>query len=130
LVAIEQFTLGAAVDGTRLPGEVAVVLSFHSLLTDVPEEVGATRPGARHRGRIYFGPLNTASLDASTATVEPATNAALRGAALSFMALTTAPWSQWSRADAVMRTITGGYVDNAFDTQRRRGIAATARTTF
>jgi hypothetical protein len=129
-VAIEQFTLGAAVDGTCLPEEVAVVLSFHSLLTDIPEEIGSTRPAARHRGRIYFGPLNTASNQASDASVEPQTNAALRGAALFFLGLASAPWSVWSRASAAMFTVSGGYVDNAFDTQRRRGHRASARTSF
>jgi hypothetical protein len=127
---IEQFTLAAAVDGTCLPEEVAVVLSFHSLLTDIPEEIGSTRPAARHRGRIYFGPLNTASNQASDASVEPQTNAALRGAALFFLGLASAPWSVWSRASAAMFTVSGGYVDNAFDTQRRRGHRASARTSF
>jgi hypothetical protein len=129
-VAIETFTLGAAVDGTCLPEELAVVLSFHSTLTDIPEEVGSTRPAARHRGRIYFGPLNTASNQASDCSVEPQTNAALRGAALSFLALGSAPWSVWSRANAAMYTVSGGYVDNAFDVQRRRGHAPSARTSF
>jgi hypothetical protein len=129
-VAIEQFTLGAAIDGTMLPEENAVVLSYHGLLTDLPEEIGTTRPAARHRGRMYFGPCNTAVNQGSDASVEPQTNAALRGAALSFLALGSAPWSVWSRKNAAMYTVVGGYVDNAFDTQRRRGHKATARTAF
>jgi hypothetical protein len=44
--------------------------------------------------------------------------------------VTETTWSLavYSVADAVAREVTNGWVDNAWDTQRRRGIDATART--
>jgi hypothetical protein len=37
-------------------------------------------------------------------------------------------WSVWSRKDAVLRQITQGSVDDAWDVQRRRGEDPVART--
>jgi hypothetical protein len=39
-------------------------------------------------------------------------------------------WCLYSRKLDLMPEIVGGWVDNAWDIQRRRGYAATSRTTF
>ena len=39
-------------------------------------------------------------------------------------------WVLWSRANNAMFNVVGGWVDNAFDTIRKRGNAPTARTTW
>jgi hypothetical protein len=39
-------------------------------------------------------------------------------------------WSVWSRKNANTKLVTGGFVDNAFDTQRRRGEKASGRQTW
>jgi hypothetical protein len=149
------FTAPAA---NGMPNECAVVLSFTSTFyalalehgptatlpsTDAAVDQGApvthtgkTRPRARHRGRVYLGPL----------TVQPVTpdlngNAVVSDAFIGdiIAAWTTmntstiaAGWRQsvWSRRDAAIYPVAGGWVDNRFDSQRRRQTAATVRTTF
>jgi hypothetical protein len=36
----------------------------------------------------------------------------------------------WSRADAEVYPVVGGFMDNRIDTQRRRAVKASVRTTF
>jgi hypothetical protein len=124
-----------------LPAEVAVVLSQNASLVDVPEEVGTTRPASRRRGRVYFGPLNARATDAGpgAAAVQRPGNgflARLRQAYID-MAQTADDimnlnaglfWSVYSREDNALRTVINVSTDDAFDTQRRRGADAAART--
>jgi len=58
------FTMPAQnVSGVDLPQEVAATLSFYADTTGVPEHgAGGTRPKARRRGRVFVGPLITASM--------------------------------------------------------------------
>lgn len=111
---------GAVVPSTpnSLPYEVAACLSYGSLGT----------PPARHRGRIYIGPLNENTLSsgefgrfsetfvltlAEVASRFLSNNPGLGGSALG-------DWSVLSRAGNVLNAITGGQVDLEPDTQRRR----------
>ena len=123
---------------TALPTEVAGVLSFHADLTGVMEESGSTRPKARRRGRLYLGPLTYECL---IGTVPPYRlysgvggflDTARRAAVDLMDAAETAdvPWCVWSRADATLRPVVGGWTDDAPDTQRRRGAAANARVVW
>jgi hypothetical protein len=126
----------APVDSSNLPTEVAAVLSFHADLTGVQEEgAGGTRPRARRRGRVYIGPLGQSSI--THAAENPLISSTLTGVlAAAGNAMRVAadadglPWCVWSRTDQVLRPITGGWVDNAPDTQRRRGTDATTRSTW
>jgi hypothetical protein len=119
---------------TNLPSEIAVVLSFHSLLTDFQQELGDTRPAARRRGRVYLGPVNSGALnvDATSHIVSVSTlcRDTISQAGDAMLATPTAQWAQWSRANLQLDSVTGGFVDNAFDSQRRRGESATLRTVF
>lgn len=125
----------AAEVATGLPTEVAGVLSFHADLTGIPEESGATRPKARRRGRVFVGPLTTSAI---TNTDPPYVLSSsflltLREAAVDLLDEADAagvPWCVWSREDATLRPVVGGWTDNAPDTQRRRGFAATVRTVW
>jgi len=144
-----------AVLGTGdLPREVAAVLSYQDGTSGISEDVpggpvgpaGDTHPAARHRGRIYVGPLNNAALGAGANG--PGLNVSFRTAATQAARQLTenmtnldlsgiigtgtmlANWGIWSRKDHIIRGIEHGWMDDAFDTQRRRGIKATARTTF
>lgn len=137
---IQPFQPGAAVAATGLPDEVAVCLSYHGDLTDIPEEDGAIRPAARRRGRIYFGPLWAGAVSQGAGLpVRPASvvQADLIDAATDLLAASdaAAEWT-WVVPHAVATAgwsvvpVVGGWVDNAWDTQRRRGISATQRTTF
>lgn len=116
------------VSSTALPAEVAVCLSYKAVQ---PSGV----PSARRRGRLYIGPLSNGWLSATvTPDVRPDNTrlVALRDAAQTILdhsrTATTWDWALWSPTDTVARPIVGGYVDNAFDTQRRRGVEATNRT--
>lgn len=104
---------------TGPPEEVAVCLSYY-----------AGRPLPRYRGRIYLGPL-TASAVAFTAgksiVTEPFRQA-LGASAARLMARPGMSWCVLSPTRGEASIITGGWVDNAFDTQRRRGVAPSARS--
>ncbi len=122
----DTFALGFTPSGTPLPSEVALCLSFH----------GARTPGfpqARRRGRIYFGPLSSSANSSGRPIAALVT--AMANAATTFKANiealgTGTEWAVWSVADQAPVDITGGWVDNVFDTQRRRGLVETSRTTW
>lgn len=112
---------------SNLPSEVAVCLSYRGDL------VSGTNP-ARRRGRIYLGPLNSNCLDGASASdtiPRPSstfrTTLAQAGTALAAANTLGASWRVWSRAGGSFTEITAGWVDNSFDTQRRRGERSTTR---
>lgn len=111
---------------TPLPNEVALVLSFHA-----DAESGV--PIARRRGRIYFGFWGEGNNDSSGRPDSFVTNAVVAfGQDLldASVAATTWKWVQHSTVDNSYNIVTGGFCDNEWDTQRRRGRRRTARTTF
>lgn len=134
---VDTFTLTAvlpAASGANLPSELAVCLSFnHDYGTDVEFGPGS-RPRARDRGRIFIGPLLQLAMDNDTTTRRPKVTAAcmtdLTKAATALKASVDPGWCVWSRRNAIARTVTAGWVDDAFDIQRRRGELAGTRTTF
>lgn len=144
-VSTYSFTVGAIAAGppSGLPGEAAICCSFHGDLTDIPETESNPapppaffRPAARHRGRVYVGPMNEASIQENAGTdfeVKPSSQAI---AALRFSGqdLRDYPftgglqWVVYSPTDDDAYPVIDGFVDNSFDTQRRRGNAPTSRT--
>jgi hypothetical protein len=122
----------------EFPGEVAIAASYYS---------GRNIP--RQRGRIYIGPLSifAAGSDDAGQVARPDPN--LLNSIVDRMATLrdragVGSWSVWSRAkDATVNkdgspnparphslyVITDVWVDNEFDTQRRRGAKATSRIT-
>lgn len=115
--------------GTSLPNEVAVCLSYRSGLATNP--AGGTT-NKRARGRIYLGPLNTSALGGAAglgdAPVVSTLLETLGNRARDVRDTSqTVTWKQYSRAGNVMQPVTGGFVDNAFDIQRRRGAPPTTR---
>jgi hypothetical protein len=135
---IHDFTLVDPLSANCLPDTTAIGLSFHGDLTGVPENSGATRPRARRRGRIFIGPLivNAAVIDSSSGVARPADTAmsAIQERAVDLAGDLgddgVAAWSVFSRKDLVFYPITGGWVDDRFDNQRRRDIDATRRIVF
>lgn len=131
--------LGAGNGGTGLPAEVACVLSYHADYTTDPEfgPGGATRPRARDRGRLFIGPLSAnGCISQEATTLRPYVSDNLRNTLLaaanrlsSFAGL-PAFWAVWSRKNAAVHQAIGASVDDAFDTQRRRGERPNVRTTI
>jgi hypothetical protein len=105
-----------------LPDQVAVCLSFHSNLT------GVTTHLARRKGRIFIGPLNENTLEEIAGAVAPQTVSSVFMTDLGLSAklhlrdntASFGDWSVFSRVDWAPHTVTAGYVDDRFDTQRRR----------
>lgn len=114
--------------------EAAIVLSTHGSPPITP----------RRRGRMYFGPLvDSATCVAAGTTSSPARPSsasaahvvqalvAFGGKLMSDSTAAGLPWSIRSTVpDVNYVPIVGGYVDNALDTQRRRGPSPTGRLTF
>lgn len=110
----------AAVEG--LPEEVAIVVSFHGDAPVTP----------RTRGRIFLGPLNTFALDGGS-TSTPATVDMLRRLILTEASerLANHPdmaWAVYSPTALTLTEVTGGFVDSAYDTMRKRGPVASTRS--
>lgn len=133
-IATFNWGLSATGAGVSLPDQIACALSMHSNYgTDVEFGVGGTRPRARDRGRVFIGPLDSGTIVSDATTNEPKMlplfSQTLADAASRL--LTEQPgWSVWSRRDAALKTITGGWVDNRPDVQRRRAQLATSRISW
>lgn len=117
-----------------LPDQIACALSYHSDYgTDVEFGVG-TRPRARDRGRVFIGPLaagNTVDDDATTH--EPMWGVSFRdtiAAAATRLLSDGVGWSVWSRRDAALKPVVGGWIDNRPDVQRRRAQLASSRVSW
>jgi len=133
-----------------MPPEVAVVLSFQAAKTS-----GVNM--RRRRGRVYLGPLQLSSGDVQV--IESGLISAITNAASTFLLNPEAPaglsdWAVYSPythhgvpvgerytnddefpeiPDALpssFHSVVTAWVDNAWDTQRRRGTSATTRTTI
>jgi hypothetical protein len=118
------FTLDPATPGTGdLPEEVAVCGSFH----------GAPPRSARRRGRTYFGPFNDTALgnDPDPAGFGPsrpndllrqAIAVSQKGLLDSIDAIPGFDWVVYSPTGGTTTKVVGGWIDDAWDTQRRRGV--------
>jgi hypothetical protein len=122
----DTFNFTTAPSVAPLPTEVAACVSFQG-------GASSGQPQARRRGRVFIGPLNTNSIDA-TAYLSSTTRTALVNAFGVLLdasqAATAWKWSVFSTVNGTGVEVTNGWVDNAFDTQRRRGRRTTARTVF
>jgi len=118
------FTL--APTGNPLPTESALCLSFQGpLLSGVPQ--------ARRRGRVYLGPFNVTSLDLvgrPTVAIRNALRNAGEVMRVASAAAGTYKWAVFSSVTGTPTTVTNGWVDDEFDTQRRRGRKPTTRVVF
>jgi hypothetical protein len=118
------WTLGAGTSG-NLPSEVAVVLSLKGVTP-----IGSNP--ARHRGRLYIGPLSSfASGPLLNGDIRPTSSVqtSLVNAAVAMMdqPADTVAWSIYSTVNNALSRVIECFVDDAFDTQRRRGAKATSR---
>jgi hypothetical protein len=123
-----SWTLGTGAGSIGLPNEVALCLSYQT-------DIGSGDNPRTRRGRIYVGPCQSNNAVGLGGDVIP--NATMIGrltASASYLAALgdapspTVTWCVYSRVEDQFFAITKGWVDNAFDTQRRRGRKAQART--
>jgi hypothetical protein len=123
--------LANAVAGGGFPNEVAIALSFRADYGVALEEDGGLRPRSRRRGRIRFGPVVQATgIDAGGGDVRVNAHAegCLGQLALNLLDNEDVEWGVWSRKDAVVRPVVQAWIDNAFDTVRKRGLKSTSRS--
>jgi hypothetical protein len=121
-----------------LPSEVSACLTLDgTVITDAEEGPGGIRPASRKRNRKYIGPLSVNASTAESVTLEPKLTSQVRALIIqAFLeelvtGLESKGWlpmvfspTLWS-----VLPILSVWIDNAFDTQRRRGEDATSRQT-
>lgn len=127
-LGVGPFTLVAPNSTPSLPFEVALCLSFAGSDASV-------LPAASKRGRVYLGPLLLDNITApanlpprpSTALIDIVTKSALRMATSTVLSGEGVEWVVWSRRYEDATVVQFGWVDNEFDTQRRRQVEASVR---
>jgi hypothetical protein len=136
-LAVTTFTTASIASGLggALPAESACVISLGASPEQVQEEIGAIRPRARRRGRIYLPFLHNDGANVEFVGGEMRITAAARTFLLGRLVTLTSQLNAaghelvvYSRKDGVVRPVTTASVDNAIDTVRSRGSRATART--
>lgn len=109
-----------------LPSEVALVMSFQT-------EPESGLPQARRRNRIYLGPFDAPSNSdtgrPSNLLIETVLFAGHSMIVASDVALLWG-WHVYSPTQNAHYPVISGWVDNAWDSQRRRGVDATLRGGF
>jgi hypothetical protein len=120
----DLWAFGSGPAGTAQPEELALALSFQGNRV-------AGFPQSRRRGRIYMGPLNQAAFTADRPAAAFMTAAANAAIALKTSVAAIgggSSWIIWSQVDQAAVDVDNGWIDNAPDVQRRRGLAYTSRT--
>lgn len=124
-VMVDRYTLNP-LGSAPLPTEVALCLSFQAAKI-------SGSPQSRRRGRVYIPFMDEAYSDtAGRPTSGLVTGLATEAQAFLAASDAAVPWSWhvWSTVGLFGAAVADGWVDNEWDTQRRRGRKATSRTTF
>lgn len=120
------FDLTGPNNQSQLPSEVCVVSSFEALQT-----AGVNQ--ASRRGRVFLGPMQSASAE-TDGRVKDFYRTLIAQAFLTFAnkqddaGFNGWRWCVYSRKLDSLSPIVMGHVDNAYDTQRRRGVSSTGRS--
>lgn len=111
--------------GTTLPAELALVMSFQGMRI-------AGEVQSRRRNRIYLGPFILDANDDGLVTGALVETVLFAGKELLNASIGADKWDWvvYSPTNDDVVVIDNGWVDNAWDIQRRRGIRSTARGTF
>lgn len=120
-----NFNLSSAPAGDPLPHECSIVVSWQA-------ERQSGQSQASRRNRVYIGPLDKSLVGTDGRFTTSATDT-VRDAAQTLLTASdgAAGWS-WvvASSNGGPFEIANGWVDNAVDSQRRRGVLATLRDTF
>lgn len=123
---IDTQTFTITPNASTLPLEVALCLSFQGTRI-------SGQPQARRRGRVYLGPLGGIQ-DSNTGRPSSANITTLVNAADALLTTSqgagVAEWSVYSPTLDSTIPVDNGWIDNEFDTVRRRGRTRTSRTLF
>lgn len=113
---------------SNIPMEAAICISFQGVVI-------SGQPQARRRGRVFLGAFGNGAYTAGTTTTFPRPNQDFVDAIIAEFEewlLDTEDagiqWVVWSPTSSASVPVANGWVDNAIDTQRRRGNVPTART--
>lgn len=121
-----SFDLSSAPSGGPLPPEVALVMSFQA-------ERQSGVPQARKRNRVYL-PFLDASVNGTDGRPNSSVIAAVQDSGADLLLASNAAadwtWMVYSKVLADVDIVDNGWIDNEWDTQRRRGRVATTRTVF
>jgi hypothetical protein len=145
-IFVDAMTLGLNEQSSAMPEETSLVLTTRGLnweqaaveSADGPDAGTAVdRPRQRRSGRIYVGPFTGQAMSVVDSKARPGqitqdavlTSGVRLKLALRDRASGPYRWSVWSRKDAQLYEIEDVQVDNAWDTQRRRGPDPTVRVT-
>lgn len=125
----------AAASAVNLPPEVAITMSFRGDVNGLNEVSGDTRPIARRRGRVYLGPFNASVMNTTGPplilaavpsnlggwyqTLVDDVNTSIGATKIYHVVYSPTTAQDWPVADM--------WIDNAPDTVRSRGTAATLR---
>lgn len=127
-VVERSWAFTSAPPASMLPAECSVVASF-----EAERQSGLNQ--ASRRNRIYIGPL-ASSVSEGDGRVSDGARIAINNAMNDlYVASDSAGLSQWqwvtySPKLGTWANVHNGHVDNAFDTQRRRGVESTVRSTW
>lgn len=109
------------------PGQLSICMSFQGV-------TASGLPQARRRGRVYLGPVNVESIAPATGRLEAGTRGAVATAGDTLVTVSKAAtdweWSVFSDTNNSAVSVDNGWVDDKFDTQRRRAERALLRSTF
>lgn len=125
--APKYLSSGSTVIGSSsgLPAEVALVFSFQA-------EAESGELQRRRRNRVYLGGFSSNVNDDGVPVGELVETMLFSGRQMLLEAQASSSW-EWvvySPTDDAIHTVSNGWVDNAWDTQRRRGKIPTARGIF
>lgn len=137
---VRNYQITGTAPSTSLPPECAIAVSHRGMIEGAPEESGNTRPRSRRRGRFYVGPLaNNAAITSSGSGVAEVAGGCINQLLAGFetlcesLAAESSPeervsYGVYSPTGDTFYSVEQAHIDNAFDTIRRRGVAATSRT--
>jgi hypothetical protein len=120
ILEVDRFVPLTSGDG--LPSEVSLCMSYQGAKVSGENQ-------ARRRGRIYLGPFKVSANNNGRPSGDLV--GALAGQAAELLAASNSSlnerWVVYSPTSDAAVQVVGGWVDNAWDTQRRRGVSPTDR---